>query len=95
MNNRENAWALEQATRYAEKLAEVKAENQKLIEQVALMQETLIQAKKELQYLNKLNHTQQQYIIKLEVQADLNPAIKKETRIRTINPIKMANEDAC
>lgn len=95
MNNRENAWALEQAARYAEKLAEVKAENQKLIEQMALMQETLTQAKKELQYLNKLNYTQQQYILKLEVQADLNPAIKKETKIRTIHSMKMANEDAC
>jgi nicotinic acid phosphoribosyltransferase len=94
MNNRENAWALEQAARYAEKLTEAKAENQKLKEQLELIQETLDQAKKEIQYLNKLNHTQQQYITKLENHTDSNP-IKKETKIRTIADLKVVNEDAC
>ena len=60
-----------------------------------LIQETLNQAKKEIQYLNKLNHTQQQYITKLENRTDANPMRTKETKIRTLNNVKVVNEDAC
>jgi len=95
MENMDKVWALEQASRYAQKYAEAKEENQRLAQQIKALQESLEQAKKEIGYLSKLSNTQQQYIEKLEeIITPEEGAEHKETTVLTIYH-RSAKEDAC
>lgn len=97
MENMDKVWALEQASRYAQKYAEAKEENACILQQMKTIQETLAQARKEIQYLSKLANTQQQYIEKLEgrVASNTNQNYRKETTILTMSYLQVVKDDAC
>lgn len=91
----DKVWALEQASRYAQKYTAAKEENQRICAQIITMQETLEQAKKEIQYLSKLANTQQRYIEKLEGRVISTTNKNKETTILTMNHLQVVKDDAC
>ena len=95
MENMDKLWALEQASRYAKKYAEAKDEIVRIEEQMQSMQETLEQARKEIQYLTKLANTQQRYIHKLEEKVVPDGTQHKETTILAINHLQVVKDDAC
>jgi len=95
MENMDKVWAMEQASRYAQKYAASKEENQRVLQQMKSIQEVLEQAKKEIQYLSKLANTQQRYIEKLEGRVGSTSSEHKETTILTMSYLQVVKDDAC